>query len=245
MGKKSFDVFVAARGRCASQIHGNPELLAAYEKGGGLAEDLIEIAISAETAEALNQLQSEKKADTKNATAEVARAYLGLQREYRAVLGVVQAVVLDLQRTDGSSAVVGHLEQILVNEAQLQIDTFEVEGVKKRKSKRSVSQEALRAEIEKDAAALVAITAAHEALARRKVDKKRLEALRDAAKALTGKLADRAEKKGARKSTTQQEQEAVERLSQTWTACYRILAAVGAKEPRIQALLEGTTRKRK
>jgi hypothetical protein len=92
------------------------------------------------------------------------------------------------QRAD----LVTKLNDIWVNEAQLSVTVTEDEGGEKtRKARRSVSQEALRAEITKDAGALLALEAAHAALAERLVTPDRLAAMQSAGEGLAGLLADR------------------------------------------------------
>ena len=70
----------------------------------------------------------------------------------------------------------------------------------------------------------------------------RLEALQKSARDLSGKLSDRAAKKGARQNATSEEAKAVTDQRGTWGACYRLLAAVGAKDSRIAVLLKDAAR---
>lgn len=130
------------------------------------------------------------------------------------------------------------LDGIIVNEAQLSVTVTEDEsGGKRREAHRSATQEALRAEIAKDAGALLALEAVHPFLAERRVSTERLAALQAAAAELAGKLADRATAKGAGKSATQAEREAATLQRQTWGGAYRLLAALGQRDARVRALL--------
>lgn len=238
MARIPLDV-VAARTRAAKQILGSAELLAIYEDAGGLREDLEAIRDAGVSAEAQSLAQSTTKGDGKAATLDVLTAFATLQREYTAVMGAVQAVRGDLARAGAPKDVVTALDQVLVNEAQVVIVSVPQEdGGKKRRATASESQEALRAEIARDAKALLALTAAHQALGRRKVDEPRLTGLRDAAEALSGKLAERATKKGAAKAATSAKSDSVKDQSQRWGECYRLLALTGQRDERVAQLLK-------
>lgn len=69
-------------------------------------------------------------------------------------------------------------------------------GKARKKAVKRVSQEALRAEIVKDARALQHLSSIHPALEKRKVDGPRLAKLVTVAESLSGKLAERAAAKG-------------------------------------------------
>ncbi|HCF56400.1 MAG TPA: hypothetical protein DFS52_00185 [Myxococcales bacterium] len=245
MAQNSFTPVVSTRTRTAEQILESPELLAGYESVGGRREDLEKIVRDGTRAKALNLLQSSSGSSAAAASVVVATGFLGLQTEYSAVMSAVRATVYDLELANAAPALVVALKDVLVNEAPTKVTEIEIDGQKKRKTSRSQSQEALRNEIEKDASALLNLTGAHEALALRKVDVPRLEALRNAAQGLAGKLANRTVKKGERVTATKEEREAVSQQAATWSACYRLLAAVGRRDERIAKLLKDASRKRK
>jgi len=249
----TYDATVAARTRCADKILAAPDLLAAYEAKGGLAEDLQAIRDAGQKAEILSQAQSAAQAAGGAATIGLLADFAALQREYKAVMAVVQAVHHDLEQAQAPAEVIEAVDRILVNEAEVAIRTVvDAEGKPvagkggkaKKKAVKRVSQEALRAEIARDARALVNLAPAHAALAKRKVDQARLDKLLAAAEALAGKLADRAATKGNQKASTTGLHDAVEAQKQSWGACYRILASLGREDPRVDALLAETARKR-
>lgn len=239
----SFNSVTAARTRTADNILRNKVLLDLYVDAGGLREDLEAIRDAGQTAEVLSQAQPGMQGDGNAATQDVLSAFVGLQKEYRAVMAIVQAVRRDLTAAGADTSVIATVEQILVNEAQVTVHTVEVEGKKSRRVKRSVSQEALRAEIAKDAGALLALKPAHAALNKRRVDAKRLQRLEDDAAALAGKLAERTSKKGASKTVTSAITDAVRGQNEVWGACYRILSRVGRQDPRVAGLLKDAARK--
>ncbi|HSN97026.1 MAG TPA: hypothetical protein VLS89_01975 [Candidatus Nanopelagicales bacterium] len=231
---------VAARTRAAQQILGDQGLLTRYEAVGGLSDDLEAIRDAGLRAEAQSLLQSTSKGQGKAATLDVLQAFAALQREYMGLMAAVQAARGDLARTGASNDLLAALDQILVNEAQVVVVSApqpEGENGKKRRA-RSVSQEALRAEISRDAKALLELGAAHEALTRRKVDTARLSRLQEDAEALAGQLAERAVKKGAGKAATNGKSDAVKEQSDRWAECYRLLALVGQRDERVAQLLK-------
>src|SRR5262249_2341924 len=151
---------------------------------------------------------------------------------------VVQAVRHDLATSGAPDDLVKQVDQILVNEAETYFATKKGPDDKTKKvSKKRASQEALRAEIAKDAHALIALGAAHAALAKRKVDQPRLDKLAADADGLAGKLADRAASKGAERTATQAEHDAVTAQKKAWGACYRLLAALGRQDAQVAQLL--------
>lgn len=229
---------VAARTRAAEFVRTHPELLASYVAAGGLESDLIDIVAAGRDAEAANLAQSGRQADGKAATLEVTRRFAELQREYKRVMAVVQAVLGDLGRAGADGVLLSGLEQVLVDETAVTVTLSERDTKRVREVKRTQAQEAIRAEIHKDAEALLALTGAHEALAHRKVTAERLTALRDGAQALSGQLASRVAKKAERKSATAAETEAVERQQALWAATRRLLKQVD--DPRVDALLRST-----
>lgn len=239
----AFNSTTAARTRTAENILLDKGLLALYVDAGGLKDDLEAIRDAGLTAEALSHAQSAAQADGSAATASILSAYVELQKEYRAVMSIVHAVRLDLKRAGADDSVLAAVEKILINEAELTVRTIDVEGKKTRRAKRSASQEALRAEIAKDAAALLALKPAHAALNKRGIDGKRLTRLEDAAAQLAGKLAERTAKKGASKDATSAVAAAVLEQNERWGASYRILTRVGRQDARIANLLKEAARK--
>lgn len=242
----TYDTVVAARTRAADEILSTPDLLSAYEARGGLADDLRGIAGAGHRAEVLSQAQGSAQAAGEASTEELLTAFTALQKEYGAVMAVVQAARLDLIKAQAPADVVKAIEKILVNEAEVRVLPVKGEdgkpvvgkdGKVKKAAVKSASQEALRAEIARDARGLLDLAGAHAALDKRKVDKARLTALRDAAEGLSGKLADRTSTKGGGKKATGSLHDAVTEQKQLWGACYRILAALGRADTRAAALL--------
>lgn len=234
---------IAARTRAAQCILETPELLALYENEGGLKEDLEALRDEGLNAEAQLLAQSTAYGDTIAATSKALLHFSALQREYVAVMGALRAVAFDLKQAKVPAELLSAVERILVNEATVTVQSVQADGgEKKKKASRSTSMEALRAEIAKDAKALVALGAAHSALLKRKVSKQRLETLAADAEALKGKLAEKALKKGERRTATLSKAEAVSRQAERWGACYRLLASVGRKDPRVAALLSEAAR---
>ena len=156
MSERGFNSVVAARTRAAREILESPDLLDKYREVGGLPRDLEGIVQAGEMAEAANLGQSQTKSKGKVATARVLAQFLALKNEYSVVMGVVSRVRAELAESGDSPELVTRLDSIIVNEAQVSVTvTADETGAKKRKVSRSVSQEALRAEIAKDAAALL------------------------------------------------------------------------------------------
>ena len=243
----TFDAKVAARTRAASEILHNKELLAIYQRHGGLREDLDAIVSHGQKAEALSHARSSSKSSGESATLTVLTAFSALQKEYAAVMAVVQAVRLDLLQAKAPAELVQAVEHIIRNEAPVlyrQEPSTEGAAAKKRKAVQSVSHEALRAEIHKDAVALLGLTAVHAALKRRGVTTARLGQLRDDAQALSSELGDRATKKGASRGVTESLRAAVADQKAVWSACYRLLATAAQQDTRIHQLLKEATKKR-
>ncbi len=241
----TFDSTVAARTRAATQILTTPALFAAYESRGGTHEDLESIRAHGQTAEALSQAQSAAQAQGGAATLAILVPFVAVQKEYSAVMAVVQAVLRDLEKANAPVEVTSAVAKILVNEAEVTIKTaLSSDGTATKKAVKSTSQEALRAEIVRDARALLDLASIHNALAKRKVDAPRLTQLIQAAESLSGKLAGRATAKGAQKAATTALREAVSEQKQVWSACYRLLAAVGHEDARVAQLLSEAAVKR-
>lgn len=263
----SFNSTVAARTSAARQILQSSELLALYEGAGGLREDLEAMVHWGEQAEALNLAHSEAQAQGGTATVNVLAAFVALQKEYSAVMAVVTAARHTLGKAGAAPEVLTALEHILQNESETTVRTIhdeadhEADGAEgetakaaaggeaeasqpKRKRVRRQSQEALRAEIAKDAGALLHVSGALPELARRKVDAARLTKLQADAGTLSGKLSERVVDKASAKAATAAVHEAVIEQKQLWGACYRILRAVGRQDARVAALLHAAARPR-
>ena len=232
-----FTKTVAARTRTADLIRSTPDLLALYTKSGGLPADLQGIVESGQNAELLFSARGTTKADGTAATVQVLKTFSDLQKEYVAIMAVLQATLLDLERTNASAETITATKKILANETAVVFRTTEKEGTKKTVAVKSKSQEAQRTEIRKDAAALLATPALLDAMAKRNVPASRLKALLDAADALAGKLAERAAAKGAGKEATQGISNAVRDQRRLWGACYRIFALVGNADERVRSML--------
>lgn len=241
----SFDSTVAARTRAAAQILSTPDLLSSYEAKGGTREDLESIRDHGQTAEALNQAQSAAQAQGGAATVQVLTTFVALQKEYAAIMAVVQAARHDLAKASYPVAVLSAVDRILLNEAETAIRTVvDEDGKAKKKAVKRASQEALRAEIARDGRALQHLSSIHSVLEKRKVDALRLGRLVTVAESLSGKLAERAAAKGAQKIATMATRDAVSEQKQVWGACYRLLTAVGSEDARVAQLLTEAARKR-
>ncbi len=238
----TFNKTVAGRTRAAEYILGNQELRTMFEARGGLASDLESIIQAGRRAEVLFQLRGNVKAGGNATTVEVLQTFADMQREYVAIMAVLQAVKLDLERAATAPDTLSVVKKILQNEVPVVFRTVEVAETKKRVAVRSKSQEAVRAEIRKDAAAMLEVPGILQALATRKVPATRIKALCDAADGLAGKLADRAAARGAGKTASKEIADAVREQRQIWGACYRILALVGEADPRVRSLLSEAKR---
>jgi len=236
--KASFGPAVVARTTTATTIRNQRDLLAQYEAAGGVKEDLVGIETHGRAAEAANLGQSVAAGSGKGATADVLEAFEAVRDEYQAVMDVVPAVIFDLTRAGAEASLVNALKQVLVNEVPVRMVEVGADDAKKKKKARKVeSLEAIRAEIAKDAGALLAATGAAAALAKRKVTAARLKALKSAAETLAGQIGERTATKGAAKTATVVEKAAVKAQSELWVASYRILASIGRRDPRVAALL--------
>jgi hypothetical protein len=241
---KSFNEEVAGRTRVAIAILGDPVLLAVFKALGGTERDLEIIRDTGLAAEAASHGQASASHAGVGATAEYLSTFRDVQREYNAVMGVTAAVKTDLEHEGAKKALITKVGKILVIEVQVSFNVVPPEegGKKKVKSRRSQSQEAMRAEIEKDANELVALTEVHPALASRGVTVARLQALADAAKALSAQLGERTKKKGAAKGATTVEALAVTAQRHRWGGIYRLLRALAQKEPQVALLLRAAAR---
>lgn len=241
----AFNDIVAARTRTAEHILGNPELLKLYESNGGLAEDLERIRMAGRRAEAMHQAQSSAQAAAAAATQVINERLASLQQEHRKVIGIVQAVRHDLERANAEIELLHALDKVMKNDGQVIVRTVtSKKGETLRKAAPARTQEALRAEIHKDASALMELTPAHPALAKRKVDVVRLQCLLETAVALSDDLAERAARKGTMQATTREEHAAVIAQKERWSAVYRLLSALGNRDERVKQLLLDARRRR-
>lgn len=250
---ETFNDIIEARTRTADFILRTADLLAKFIELGGLKSDLEEIVSHGNDAELLDQAQGSAQGKGGAGTIAVLQSFANLQTEYKKVMAVVIAVRRDLQKAGAAPEVLTEIVRILKDETAVVLrtveptagsDTAAAGGKPKRQARPSKTQEAVRAEIHRDATALIALTAAHKALGARKVDLKRLKKLQLDAKALSGKLADRAAAKGAGKSATVALHDAVGAQKDIWSASYRILATLGRTDERVRALLAQAARKR-
>ena len=232
----SFSKVTAARTRAAEFILNTPELRDGFIERGGLERDLVGIISTGKAAEAANLGQSVATADGSAVSATVADRFAQLQRDYKQVMAVLQAVRGDLITRAAATELIEQVERILIDETPVHIKVRkgEGDGSVKRALKRS-SQEAIRAEIRKDAAAMLATPELAAPLAERKVDVTRLTQLRDHADALAGQLAERTAKKAERRAVTAAEHAAVREQARVWSSVSRILDAI--PDDRVQALL--------
>jgi hypothetical protein len=241
MAVTAFNSVVARRRDCAKQILADTALMSAYEKAGGTKEELQAIVAAGDSAEAFNLAQSDRLGANVASTEQVLKAFVALQTEYASIMAVTKAVSYDVRSSGADESIAARLDQILVNEAELTIKTIEKDGKKERRATRSQSQEALRAEIEKDAGALLTLTEAHPFLAKRRVDVPRLKALQTSAQKLGGKLAEKVASSAQRKEATKSERDAVAKVSQAWEGCYRILSLAGRSNDRIAELVRAAS----
>jgi hypothetical protein len=234
---------VAARGDVGAYVLERPVLLAGYVELGGLPEDLALLRDKALEAEACNQRQGVAGHVAVGATAEALGAYRAVQQEYVKVMAVVEAVAGDLREAGAPVTLVRQVEGILANEAQTSFSPPPVPGAKRRATRKQ-SREAVRAEVARDAQALLDLTDVHGLLARRRVDLPRLERLRAGAAALSGKLAFPAQKRGARKAVTQEERQAVAAQAHKWVTCHRLLRTLAGQDGGLAELVKRAARKR-
>jgi hypothetical protein len=214
---------------------------------GGLERDLTGIRDAGLESEASHISRSVVKSAGKGATANVWLEFAAVQKEYRSVMDVVNTVTFEAIRNGESPDMVAKLEGILADETAVTVSVVEdkdKDGTPKKKKKvsKSEAQEAIRAEITKDAGALVSFTEVHPKLTERRVTLERLNALKQRADALSGLLADRESVKGEGKASTKTTYDSVEKQRHIWRGTYRILAALGRKDERVRALLKNAAK---
>lgn len=234
----SFNRVVAARTRAARHILNDPGLLATYKKYGGLDSDLEAIIESGDNAELLSRLRGATQADGSAATMTVLQKLAETQRSYVEVMAVLQAVRRDLEIHHAPADQLAAVDKILDNEVPVVLrDIDKPDGSKRKVAVRSKSQEGTRAEIQKDAGALLEMKDVLKLMAKRGVTATRIKSLHDGAADLAGKLAVRAAAKGAGVGATADIRRAVQEQKRVWSACYRILALVGMSDQRVHSLL--------
>ncbi|MEP7126721.1 MAG: hypothetical protein ABJE95_37675 [Byssovorax sp.] len=229
----TLDSTVAARTRAAAQILATPALLSTYEARGGIPEDLQSIRDQGLTAEALSQATFGGAA-----TLAVLGPFVALQKEYAAILGVVQAVHHDLVRANAPAEVRSAVDEILANEAEMPSKTrIEKPGKARKKASKSVNPAALLATIAGHARALLNVASIHNALDRRKVNRPRLEQVILVAESLSNKMTGHAGARGEETTATAALGSAIDEQTRVWSACSRILAAAGNDDVRVALLL--------
>lgn len=242
MSRDAYNPTVAARTRLAEFIKNNPELLAEFEALGGLVADLDVIIAQGHGAKLANAGQSVATGEQAGAVADTEGAFATLQREYKKVMAVVRVVHDDLEDGGAPAEVLEPIARIIADETAVHIKTVPGEGDRRvKKALKSESQEAIRAEIEKDAGALLGNAHLADGLATRKVSVDRLTKLRDDASALSGRLATRTSKKGERQAATAVENAAVKAQSRKWGSVQRLIAAID--DARVEAQLSATVTK--
>ena len=243
---KGYTPVVAARTRAAQQILSTPDLLAVFQARGGLKDDLDDIVSAGRDAEAFNQAQASTRSDGKQATREVLVEFADLQRDYVLLLGALRAILGKLRRADPDDPNVSRLEDIIANRASLTVsevsDLAEGSTGPKRRATRSTSQEAVRAEIERDLTAVKGFSAIGASLTARTWTAQRIQTLLTKTSSLSGKLGDRVAKKGAVQAATTSERQAVARQNDSWGSAYGLLAAAARTDARIAALLRDARR---
>lgn len=237
----NFDSVVSARTVTATQVLATGELITQFIELGGLKRDLEAIKANGLLAESLNHAQGSMMSDGQTATAEALAAFGELQREYVLFLAVLQIIEEELRAAGNAAA--PKVAHIIANHAAVTVSEGEAgpDGKKTRKAAKSAAQENVRAEIERDAADALAIAPLASALTERRWSATRVKKLREDAIALKNKLGERQSKKGAAKTATQNERQAVLAQRRAWAAAYRLLAALGRRDARVALLLRDSS----
>lgn len=241
MSKTPFTKTAARRTRISVGILADPARLESFCAEGGTKEDLEVIRDRGHEAEHWNMAQSGAQAGGRAGTGSVLGAYLQLLIDYRAIMNAVIAMRGELVEAKGDADLITRIGGIIENEAAVHFRAVGEGDAKKMKAAASKSQEAVRAEIEKDAVALIGLEEAHALLAKRRVDLERLEKLQADAAALSGKVVARAAKKGEAAGATAAEHAAVAAQSHRWQHCFRALHDAALKNPAIAALFTDPT----
>lgn len=236
----SFNSAVAARTFAASKFLNTAELLTQFDAEGGLKADLEAIVTHGKNAEVLNQSQGSFTREKGAAADRSQGAFVALQKENAAVMRVAKSLRAELTNS-GDKAGLKKLNAIIALEAQtaFSVEADEAGGTKKKKT-RVQSQEAIRAEIARDATSLLEFTVISANLAARKVDAARLRKLHADAEALIGKVEEKVAGASDRKIITAKEQEAVSKQSLHWSSAYPLLAQVAKRDVRAADALRPT-----
>ncbi len=222
-----YNATVAARIQAASYIKSNAAVFAQYTANGGLTEELDLIIQHGRAAEAANLGQSTATGAQLGETQVLHMDFATLQRSYKGVMAIVRAVRSALQRENADPSTIAAVEQILENETPVHVKVVKGEDDKSiRGAMKRQSQEAIRAEIQKDASALLDLAPLADRLTARGVTAERLTALRDSAIALTGQVDESILSKARRKEATATENAAVRAQRQVWGGVYDILRRI-------------------
>ena len=222
-----YNATVAARTQAASYIKSNPAVLAQFTGSGGLTEELDLIIQHGRAAELANLGQSMATGVQLGETQVLHMDFATLQRSYKGVMAIVRAIRSALMREAADPSIIAAVEQVLENETPVHVKVVKGEDDKSiRSAMKRQSQEAIRAEIQKDATALLELTALTDRLAARGVTNERLTALRDSAIALIGQVDKSILSKAQRKEATAAESGAVRAQRQVWGGVYDILRRI-------------------
>ena len=240
MARYSFSETVATRSRCAAHILNNPMTLQAFLELGGLETDLTRIVESGLAAERANSSQSQSLAQAMASTTDAQVAFAAVQFEYKLIMAVARATLEDLIDSGAPVEVVEAMRRVLADETAVHIKTVKGEGdAVVKKARKNRSQEAIRAEIWKDANALIENAALAAAMATRRVSADRLTALRTAAGLLEHRLSKTTLDKAARKAATAAENAAVKDQAKRWGAVLGLLRRL--EDETVQTLLKLAT----
>ena len=154
MGTKTFNRFVEARTRVAVLVLGDPRLLDMYTAKSGLKADLERIRDLGVAAQANSSNRSQAQAAGTAATLTIAQQFDALSVEYRDIMNATHAVRHDLELAGASTDTLAAVDKVLVYEGDVLIrEVVEKPDEKKKKVViRSHGKEAVRSEIERDAA---------------------------------------------------------------------------------------------
>lgn len=240
MARYSFSETVATRSRCAAHILNNPMTLQAFLELGGLETDLTRIVESGLAAERANSSQSQSLAQAMASTTDAQVAFAAVQFEYKLIMAVARATLEDLIDSGAPVEVVEAMRRVLADETAVHIKTVKGEGdAVVKKARKNRSQEAIRAEIWKDANALIENAALAAAMATRRASADRLTALRTAAGLLEHRLSKTTLDKAARKAATAAENAAVKDQAKRWGAVLGLLRRL--EDETVQTLLKLAT----
>lgn len=239
MGRGAFNSAVAARTRAAAFILEQSDLLERWRALGGVDQDLVIIRDAGLDAEAKNVEQEARTAEKRAAHARSRSALAELNREHSSILSILRVIRADLLDAEEADDAV-RLEQIIRRNGEERLAASS-DGARVRTS--SLSMEAIRAEIRKDADALLGFASLHTALASRGVSLGRLEQLSADAQQLPSMRADAAFLRGIAKIATAAERAAVAEQTKRWGAVYGLLRRLAAHDARVKDLLRDAARR--